>query len=85
MSDLCAVCKEFGKIRDFIVSEMQEQNILCDLHYIEVLEMLLDESNGRNDAKSGGGGMLSRYSYNPARIVFITKETEGIKKIRRCR
>lgn len=81
----CAVCGYCcGEVREFLVNEAGESDPLCDEHYIEVLEMLLDELHGRTDSKRGGG-MLSQYSYNPKRLEIIIKDKQTVKKIRKNR
>jgi hypothetical protein len=80
----CAICgNENSKIREFFINEIGECDAFCDEHYIEVLEISLDGSHGKTDGKRGGG-MLSRYSYNPKRKEIIIQMQEH-KRIRRFR
>jgi|GEM_PF-2129383 len=81
----CIICgDESAEIREFLVNKTGECDPLCNKHYIEIIEMLLDECKGHGDSKKGGG-LLSRFNYNPKRLQIVIRKTESVKKIRRCR
>jgi hypothetical protein len=81
----CIICgDESAKIREFLVNKTGECDPLCDKHYIEIIEMLLDECKGHDDSKKSGG-LLSRFHYNPKRLQIVIRDAESAQKIRRHR
>lgn len=82
----CAVCGYCcGEVREFLVNEIGESDPLCDEHYIEILEMLLNECKGHDNNRGGSGIMTSRYRYNPKKLKMIIQDTQTVKKIRKNR
>lgn len=81
----CAVCGYCcGEVREFLVNEAGESDPLCDEHYIEILETLLDECKG-HDSKEGSGIITRGYRYNPKRIEIIIKDRQTVNKIHKNR
>ncbi len=78
----CSRCNIEGKKREFVVNEYDEHEVLCNDHYIVLLEGLALITVP--DCPSKGKGFKG-YRYNPKKIVIVEKVVENHSNVRRRR